>query len=139
MKEKAYIVNFPHRIPTEALRRLKEWGDDNCWRSKLTWGREGISWIAIRERSRSKEQSTSHVERVLREIGMHSTNWKLQLLNVDEAEARLDQDIRGATGRTSPRDTSRDDVKIVQVAGSTRQKRRAGGGRAALQISKEHG
>ena len=137
MKEKAYIVHFPQGLPAETYMRLKAWGDDNCWRSKLTEGRGGVSWIAVRERSRSKEQSISHVERVLREIGVHSTNWTLQILNVNEAQASIER--RGATGRAPPRDTSRDDVKIVEIAGSTRQRKRAGGGRAALQISKERG
>ena len=57
MKEKAYIVHFPNGLPTEALMRLKAWGDESCWRSNLTEGRGGISWIAVRERSRSKEGS----------------------------------------------------------------------------------
>ena len=130
-------MHFPQGLPAETFMRLKAWGDDNCWRSKLTEGRGGVSWIAVRERSRSKEQALSHVERVLREIGLHSTNWKLQLLNVDEAQASIQ--LRGATGRAPSRDTSRDDVKIVEIAGSTRQRKRAGGGRAALQISKERG
>ena len=137
MKENAYIVHFPQGLPAETFMRLKAWGNDNCWRSKLTEGRGGISWIAVRERSRSTEQSISHVERVLREIGLHSANWKLQLLNVDEAQARIER--RGATGRAPARDTTRDDVKIVELAGSTRQRKRAGGGRATLQISKERG
>lgn len=133
MTEKAYIVHFPQGIPAEASKRLQAWGGDNCWRSKLTGGLDGTSWIAIREKNRSKEQSVRHVQRVLREIGVQSSDWKLQLLRIQDAEARIEQDIRGTTANPS-----RDDARVVEVAGAARKGRAGVVGRTtALRISKE--
>ena len=134
MKSKAYVVQLPEGIPKEALRRLNAWGVDNCWESKLVHWRGGMSWVAVREKTRTIDEWTRHVRGVLNAVGVGSRDLKLRLCTVNEARALIHPRVSGTTNLRAAPETD-DDARVIEIRPKQGGKTRGVG--SVLQISKE--
>ena len=134
MTSKAYVAQLPGGIAKEALRRLNAWGVDNCWESNLVHWRGGMSWVAIREKSRTIEEWTRHVRGVLDAVGIGSRDLKLRLCTVNEARALIHPRVSGTTNSRAAPGTD-DDARVIET--SPKQGRKGRGVGSVLQISKE--
>ena len=134
MKSKAYVAQMPGGIAKEALRRLNAWGVDNCWESNLVHWRGGVSWVAIREKSRTIEEWKRHVRGVLDAVGVGSRDLKLRLCTVSEARALIHPRVSSTTKSGAASETD-DDTRVVEIR--PKQERRSRGVGSVLQISKE--
>ena len=133
MRSKAYVAQLPGGIAKEALRRLNAWGVDNCWESNLVHWRGGMSWIAIREKTRTIDEWTRHVRGVLDAVGIGSRDLKLRLCTVNEARALI-QPRSGATN-LRPAPEMDDGTRVIELR--PKQGRTSRGVGSVLQFSKE--
>ena len=133
MGSKAYVVQLPGGSPNEALRRLSAWGVDNCWESNLVHWRGRISWVAIREKTRTIEDWTRHVRGVLDAIGVGSRDLKLKLCTVHEARALIHPRVSDTTNLRPAPETD-DDARVIEIRPKQGKKIRGVG--SVLRISK---
>ena len=57
MKESnAYVATLPPEVSRDTLVKLSAWGERNCWKSAVATQSAHATWIAIREKTRSREE-----------------------------------------------------------------------------------
>ena len=134
MRSKAYVAQLPGGIPKEALRRLNAWGVDNCWESNLVHWRGGMSWVAIREKTRTIDEWTRHVRGVLDAVGAGSRDLTLRLCTVNEARALIHPRVSG-TPNLRPAPETDDGARVIEIR--PKQGRKGRGVGSVLRISKE--
>ena len=71
-RSQAYVATLPRDHKREALKKLMAWGADNCWKSRVVERSCRVSWVAIREKTRTEEQWTRHVRDVFETLGVGS-------------------------------------------------------------------
>lgn len=88
---KAYRIIFPASMQEQELQRLQHWADRNCYKSAVSRTPAAVSWVAIRERTRTAGAFRRHVRDVLDACAVACRpqgRW-LTLLSNEEAEALI--------------------------------------------------
>ena len=138
-ESKAYVATLPASISRDVLAKLSAWGQRNCWKSAVDTRSAPAMWIAVREKSRTKDECVRHVAQVLQAIGDVRTptgEW-LRLVRVQEAERLIERSRRKPTPAAAATETTiDDDTKIVDLSlGVSRGARGRGAARRYEKIS----
>ena len=119
-ESKAYVATLPLEVSRDALAKLAAWGERNCWKSAVATQSAHATWIAVREKTRSREECARHAAQILQSIGIKvrtpAREW-VRLLRVQEAERLIERMNRrpAATAAVATEPAQDYETKIIDL------------------------